>query len=158
MHLIAPDILAEARGLSAGACAAGLALGLALWLFGWRWHRFWTVLGITVAGGLYGLCTGHAVGGSLIALGLLVAVCAGLLALELARLTAFAAGGLAAWLAAGSLFQSGPEAGAVFLIGGLAGLLFYRLWTMALTIFLGTVLFSYSGLVLIESHTGLDVT
>src|SRR5829696_5516755 len=157
MHLIAPDILAEARGLSVGASATGAVLGLLLWLFGWRWHRFWTVAGVTIAGGLYGLSAGQASGGHVIAGGLLLAVCAGLLALELARLFAFTAGGTAAWLAAGAVLPNAPEACLFFLAGGLVGLLFYRLWTMALTSFLGTVLFVYAGLVLLESLTGVDV-
>jgi hypothetical protein len=158
MHLIAPDILAEARGLSVGAGATAAALGLLLWLFGWRWHRFWTVAAVTIAGGLYGLSAGQATGGHVIALGLLLAACAGLLALELARLFAFAAGGTAAWLATGAVLPNTPEAGIFFLVGGLAGLVFYRLWMMVLTSFLGTLLFGHAGLVLLESFTGIDAT
>jgi hypothetical protein len=156
MHVIAPDILAEARGLSVGASATAAALGLMLWLFGWRWHRFWTVAGVTIAGGLYGLSAGQATGGHVMALGLLLAVCAGLLALELARLFAFAAGGTAVWLAAGAVVPNPPEAVIFFLAGGLAGLLFYRLWMMALTSLLGTLVFGHAGLVLAESLAGFD--
>jgi hypothetical protein len=156
MHLIAPDILAEARGLSVGVLVTGIVFGLALWLFGWRWHRFWTVVAVTVAGGLYGLSTGQAAGGHVLALGLLLAVSAGLLALELARLFAFAAGGTAVWLAAGALFPNTHELGVFFLAGGLAGVLFYRLWTMALTSFLGTLLIVHSVLVLAATLTEFD--
>lgn len=156
MHLIAPDILAEARGLSPGVTITGTAVGLLLWLFGWRWHRFWTVVGVTVAGGLYGLSVGQPVGGHAVAVGLLLAVAAGLLALELARLFAFAAGGTATWLAAAALFPNAQELGVFFLCGGLAGLLFYRLWTMAVTSLLGTLLGGHAGLVLAESLTPFD--
>jgi hypothetical protein len=156
MHLIASDILAEARGLSVGATATGAALGVLLWLFGWRWHRFWTVAGVTIAGGLYGLSSGQVSGGHVLAGGLLLAVCAGVLALELARLGAFAAGGTVAWLATGAVLPNSPEAGLFFLAGGLVALVFYRLWMMALTSFLGTVLFTYSGLVLVETLTSID--
>ena len=156
MHLIAPDILAEARGLSVGVLATGAAIGLLLWLFGWRWHRFWTVVAVTVAGGLYGLATGHAGGGHVLAMGLLLAVSAGLLALELARLFAFAAGGTAVWLAAAALFPNAHELGVFFLAGGLAGILFYRLWTMALTSFVGTLLAGHAGLVLVATLTPFD--
>lgn len=156
MHLIAPDILAEARGLSVGVLVTGIAVGLLLWLFGWRWHRFWTVVAVTVAGGLYGLSTGQSGGGHVIALGLLLAVSAGLLALELARLFAFAAGGTAVWLAAGALFPNAHELGVFFLAGGLAGILLYRLWTMALTSFLGTLLAGHSGLVLAATLSDFD--
>ena len=48
MQLIEPDILAEASGLSVGISACGLLLGLAVWLTGWRRHRFWVVLTITL--------------------------------------------------------------------------------------------------------------
>jgi hypothetical protein len=156
MHLIAPDILAEARGLSVGVLVTGIVLGLALWLFGWRWHRFWTVVAVTVAGGLYGLATTQAGGGHVLAMGLLLAVSAGLLALELARLFAFAAGGTAVWLAAGALFPTAQEMGVFFLAGGLAGVFFYRLCTMTLTSFVGTLLAGHAGLVLIATVTEFD--
>jgi hypothetical protein len=156
MHLIAPDILAEARGLSVGVLITGIIVGLLLWLFGWRWHRFWTVVAVTVAGGLYGLSTGQAAGGHVLALGLLLAVSAGLLALELARLLAFVAGGTAVLLAAGSLFPNAQELGVFFLAGGLVGVLFYRLWTMALTSFVGTLLAGHAGLVLVATLTDFD--
>jgi hypothetical protein len=156
VYLIAPDILTEARGLSPGVSITGIVVGLLLWLFGWRWHRFWTVAGVTVAGGLYGLSVGQPVGGHAVAVGLLLAVAAGLLALELARLFAFVAGGTAAWLAAAAVFPNARELGIFFLGGGLAGLLFYRLWTMALTSFLGTLLAVHAGFVLTESLTPFD--
>jgi hypothetical protein len=156
MHLIAPDILTEAHGLSVAVLATAIGLGLLLWLFGWRWHRFWTVVAVTVAGGLYGLVSGQSGGGHVLAMGLLLAVSAGLLALELARLFAFAAGGTAVWLAAGALFPTAREMGVFFLAGGLGGILFYRLWTMALTSFLGTILGGHAGLVLVGTATDFN--
>src|SRR5947209_2084318 len=100
MQTVVPEILAEAQGLSPALFAVGLVLGLALWLFGWKWHRFWTVLAITVAAGVYGLsdAAGSLRAQPLVA-GLLLAVAAGMLALSLARLMAFGAGGFAAVLA-----------------------------------------------------------
>jgi hypothetical protein len=86
----------------------------------------------------------------------LLAVSAGLLALELARLFAFAAGGTAIWLAAGALFPTAQELGVFFLAGGLAGVLFYRLWTMALTSFVGTLVAGHAGLVLVATLTKFD--
>ena len=55
MQLVAPDILADACGLSVGLIIIGIILGLALWLFGWSCHRFWIVLITTVLAGIYGL-------------------------------------------------------------------------------------------------------
>src|SRR5262245_40393096 len=103
MQLIAPDILAELRGLSPVVSGTALAAGVLLWLFGWRWHRFWVVGGVTTAGGLVGLYSGRTSGVHVLALGVLVAVSAGVLALELARLVAFLAGGMATWAAASAL-------------------------------------------------------
>ncbi len=154
--LIAPDVLAAARGLSVAATATAFALGLALWLFGWRFHRFWTVVGVTVAAGIYGLTVGQPFGGQAIAIGLLLAVAAGLLALELARFFAFLAGGTAIWLAATSLVPNAQAQGICFLAGGLAGLLFYRLWTMALTSFLGTLVAGHAAMLLGESLATFD--
>ena len=58
MFLLAPDILAIARDLSAAVSGAGLAVGLVLWLVGYRGHRFWLVLAVTLAGGFAGLSYG----------------------------------------------------------------------------------------------------
>ena len=156
MHLFAPDILTEARGLSPGVCVTAIVLGLLLWLFGWRWHRFWTVLSVTFAGAVYGLTTGDAGDAQVLAFAVLLALSAGLLALEMARLFAFAAGGTAVWLAVGSFFPNAQATNLYFLAGGLAGVLFYRLWTMAATSFLGALLAGYAGLVLAESQTTID--
>src|SRR5262245_324811 len=123
MQLIAPDILEELRGLSPALSSGAVLIGLMLVVCGWRWHRFWVVVAITVAGGLLGLHSGRASGGHILALGLLVGVAAGVLALELARILAFLAGGMAAWAAASALVPAARELWMVFLIGGLGGVL-----------------------------------
>ncbi len=156
MNLIVPEILQEGRGLSHAVAGAAAVLGLLLWLFGWRGHRFWIVVGVTVAGGLYGLSAGQATGVNMVALGVMLALCAGLLALELARVFAFLAAGTAVWLTAGALFPQGREMWLVFLAGGLVGILFYRLWTMALTSFLGTLLAAHAILILTGETTTFD--
>lgn len=156
MHLFAPDILNEARGLSFGVCATVIVLGLLLWLFGWRWHRFWTVLCATIAGAVYGLSTGDVGDAQVITLAVLLALAAGVLALEVVRLFAFAAGGTAVWLAIGSMAPNAQVTNIAFLAGGLVGVLFYRLWTMIATSFLGALLAGYGGLVLAESQLPFD--
>ena len=151
MQLIVPDILAEARGLTAAMSGTLCALGIALWLFGWRWHRFWIVAGITLAAGLLGLNAGRAAGGTqIMALGILIAVAAGMLALELAKVFAFVAGGCGAWLAVQWVFPQAQELWAVFLSGGLFGVLLYRLWTMLLTSLAGVLVASHAALLLLE--------
>lgn len=157
MNLIAPDVLAEARGLTQAAAGSLCALGVALWLFGWRWHRFWIVAGVTLGAGLCGLHAGRFVGGpQLLTVGVLLAVAAGMLALELARVFAFVAAGCAAWLAALWVFPNAQELWAVFLSGGLFGLIFYRIWTMLVTSFSGVWLAGHAGLLVLEPLLKFD--
>ena len=88
MQLIAPDILAEARGLTGAMTGTIFVLGFALWLFGWRWHRFWIVAGITLAAGLLGLNAGRTTGGTqVMAIGILLAVFTAVLGLHVALRT-----------------------------------------------------------------------
>ena len=148
MNLLAPDVLAEARGLSPAVLGSFLAVAAGLWLFGWRWHRFWVVAGVTLGAGLVGLNAGRALGGQVVAVGVLVAVAAGVLALELARVGAFLAGGLGAWLAAQWVAPQAAEPWAPFLAGGLLGVLLYRLWLMLLSSLLGALLAAYSAVLL----------
>ncbi len=156
MQLVAPDILAEARGLSTAMLGTLAALGLALWLFGWRWHRFWVVAGITLAAGLIGLNAARPAGVQVIAVGILLAVAAGMMALELAKVVAFVAGGIGAWLAVQWVLPQAQELWAVFLSGGLLGLLLYRVWTMLLTSLMGTLLALHASLLLLEPALSFD--
>lgn len=157
MQLIAPDILAEARGLTGAMAGTICVLGVALWLFGWRWHRFWIVAGITLAAGLIGLNAGRTSGGThVMAVGILLAVAAGLLALELAKVLAFVAGGCGAWLAVQWVLPQAQELWAVFLCGGLFGLLLYRLWTMVLTSLIGALLAGHAAVLLLEQLLHFD--
>jgi hypothetical protein len=157
MQLIAPDILAEARGLTGAMTGTIWVLGFALWLFGWRWHRFWIVAGITLTAGLIGLNAGrHSNGTQVMAVGILLAVAAGLLALELAKVLAFVAGGCGAWLAVQWILPQAQELWAVFLCGGLFGLLLYRLWTMLLTSLIGALLSGHAAILLFEQILHYD--
>lgn len=150
MQLIAPDVLAEARGLSGAMLGTLGTLGIALWLFGWRWHRFWVVAGITLTAGLIGLNAARPAGVQVIAVGILLAVAAGMMALELAKVVAFVAGGIGAWLAVQWVLPQAQELWAVFLSGGLLGLMLYRVWTMLLTSLMGTLLVMHAALLLLK--------
>src|SRR5262249_52416225 len=88
MQLLAPDVLAEAQGLSVAVTVTGLVAGLLVWLYGWRWHRFWTVLGATLLAGVLGLYSAPTYGVQPLVGGLLLAVAAGALALSLVRMVA----------------------------------------------------------------------
>jgi hypothetical protein len=156
MHLLAPDILAEARGLSPAISGAGLAIGLALWVLGWWGHRFWIVLATTVAAGVYSLTAGPVAGVQPLVVALLLAVSAGALALPLSRVVAFSAGGLAVWFLVHASVPSLDEPLICFLAGGLLGLVLFRFWTMALTSLAGTLLMGYCGLCLADGLGKLD--
>ena len=161
MQWIAPDILQaivgeQHDGLATLTCLVGLVLGGLLWLFGWWGHRFWIVLFTTVAAGVYGMSSGRAAGVTPIVAGLLAAVCAGMLALELARLIAFVAGGFAICLTLQWLAPGWENRLLCFLGGGLAGLLLFRLWMMTLTSLAGTLMMAYFGLGLLDRLGKLD--
>jgi hypothetical protein len=157
MTIIAPDVLAEGRDFSVGFCAAGVGVGLLLWLTGWQWHRFWIVLVATLSAGVLGIMKAASFGLQPLAVGLLLAVAAGVLALALVRVIAFTAAGFAGVIAVRSLPPAPWQEPVVcFLASGLIGLLLFRLWTMALTSFAGALLIGYFGLWLAERLNQID--
>src|SRR5437773_4502182 len=154
MSLFDSEILQELSGLSFGICAGGVAVGLLLWLTGWWLHRFWIVLAATTLAGILGLVTGSSNGMQAVIGAVLLAIAAGVLALALVRLVAFAAGGAAACLVMQKLAPSaGAEPMIPFLTGGLLALYLFRLWTMTLASFAGTVVMGYFGMCL-ANHFG----
>lgn len=157
MQLFSPDILSDVHGLSMALSIAGLVIGLLVWLTGWWYHRFWVVLVTTLLAGIFGLWSspGHRI--QPLVVGLLLAVAAGVLALALVRLVAFAAGGAAAWFAVHALAPaSWDDPMLCLLCGGLASLFLFRLWMMALTSFVGALLMSYSALCLVDRLGKVD--
>ena len=150
MFLLNPDVIAEARGLSVGASGFLLFVGFLLWAFGWRWHRFWIVFAITLTAGILGLGAGQSAGVQILVVGVLCAVAAGMLALELARILAFVSGGVAAWVGATLVAPGAQELWAVFLCGGLLGVVLYKLWTMVAMSLLGILVCWHTLLVLGE--------
>jgi hypothetical protein len=90
------------------------------------------------------------------AVGILLAVSAGMMALELAKVLAFVAGGIGAWLAVQWVLPQAQELWAVFLSGGLFGLLLYRLWTMLLTSLMGALISGHAALLLLEGPLKFD--
>jgi MFS family permease len=156
MQLLAPDILAEARGLPVSISGTGLALGLALWLSGWRGHRFWIVLATTLLAGIFGLASGPAPGAQPLVSAVLLAVGAGVLALYLSRVVAFVAGGLALWVAVHAAAPAWDQPLACFVAGGLVALVLFRSCIMVLTSLAGTLLMAYSGFCLADRLGKLD--
>lgn len=156
MQLVAPDILADACGLSPGLASAGVAIGLVLWLLGWWSHRFWIVLTTTLLAGLIGLHHGPNLRTPALVAAPLLALAAGVLALALIRVFAFAACGLAGLLAVHALAPNLGQPLVCFVVAGLLGLLLFRVCIMALSSLVGAVLLSYSGLCLLNRYGALD--
>jgi hypothetical protein len=150
MQILAPDILEEARTLSPILSGAGLLIGFLLWSLGGRTHRFWLAMIVTLAAGLLGLAHGKQFGMQPLVAGLLLAVSAGVLALSLVRILLFAAGGLAALGLLHTIAPGWDEPIAVFLIGGLIGVLLYRFWITTFSSLVGALLMSYSALALFD--------
>jgi hypothetical protein len=146
MQLIAPDLFAEVSRLSWGACAIGVVIGVFVWITGWWQHRFWIVAGLTATAGIIGLQSGRNAGVQPLAAGLLAALSAGFLAMELARLLAFVGGGAVCGLLVQSFVPTLYEPLLTFLVGGLLAALMFRLWMIVLTSLIGALLMVYAGL------------
>ncbi|MGL6074581.1 MAG: hypothetical protein ACRC8S_10515 [Fimbriiglobus sp.] len=159
MQFIQPDILLAAKGLSFGAAGFLALVGFLLWSCGWRWHRFWVVFGITLGAGILGLSAGQSAGGGqqVLVVGVLLAVAAGMLALELAKILSFLSGGVASWVAVQMVFPQAQELWAMFLAGGLLGVVLYRLWTMLMTSFVGVLMTWHSLLAMAQETSNFDL-
>ncbi len=157
MSLVLPEILVELRALSPGLLVAGVAVALVLWLGGWWSYRFWVVLGTTVAAGVLGLYEAPALRMQPVLASVLLAVAAGMLALSLARLFAFAAGGVTCLVLVHLLIPSAHAPVICFLAGGLLATLLYRLWLILLTSFAGSLLLLHCGLALATQAGGVDL-
>jgi hypothetical protein len=152
MQVLAPDILELTRQLSPLVSLMAVLIGLCLWLFGACSHRFWLALTLTLAAGVAGLSLGRDFAVQPLVAGLLLALAAGALALALARISLFIAGGFAGLLLARMVMPNVNEFVA-FVIGGLVGIAFYQLWITALSSLVGTVLMAY-GLVSVLDKLG----
>jgi hypothetical protein len=155
MRLLAPDVLAVTRDLPPLVGGLALLAGALLWLFGACTHRFWLALLLTVSAGLAGLHCARDYQVQPLVAGLLAALSAGLLALALARLVLFLAGGLAG-LAVAQATGSGWNEFVCFFAGGLAGVLLYRLWITVLSALVGALLMSHAVLSLLDRLGRLD--
>jgi hypothetical protein len=150
MDLIIPEILVEARQLSLPLLLLALGLGLGLWVAGWWTYRFWVALLTTIIAGVVGLYEASLFNMQPLLAAILLAIAAGLLALSLMRLFAFAVAGVGFLALAHIVAPSVDAPWVCFLIGGILAIILFRPWMMALTGFLGCLLLVYSGLCLLE--------
>src|SRR5262245_55190380 len=118
MRLLAPDVLEVMRDLPPLACVAAALVGALLWGFGAWTHRFWLALVLTVSAGVAGLQHARDYQVQPLVGALLAALSAGALALSLARIALFLAGGLAGLAVAGAA-GTGWNEFVCFFAGGL---------------------------------------
>jgi hypothetical protein len=156
MYLVAPDLLTDACGLSLGLVLLALPVGLVLWLLGWWSHRFWVVLCTTVLAGVWGLHTAGNFHTPPLVAAVLLALSAGLLALALVRLVAFAAGGLCGLMLVQAVYPALSQPLITFLVCGLITLLLFRPCVMALTSFAGSLVLVTAALLLLHYNASLD--
>ena len=90
--------------------------------------------------------------------GLLAALAAGHLALELARVLAFVGGGTVSGLLVKTFLPTLHEPLLAFLAGGLLAVLLFRLWMLALTSGVGMLLMTYTALAMLGRWTLMDST
>jgi hypothetical protein len=156
MYLVAPDILADACGLSLGLMLLLVPIGLMLWLLGWWSHRFWVVMATTILAGVYGLAIAPTIQAQPLVAAVLLALSAGVLALAMVRLVAFAAGGIGGLLLVQAVYPSFNQPLITFLVCGLMCLGMFRPCMMALTGLAGALLLTFAALMLLHYNAILD--
>src|SRR5438876_1305195 len=150
MQIVEPEMMSLVAGLSLGLTIAGFVLGLALWLTGWKLHRFWMVLSLTLGAGMLGLSEAPTLRSQPLIAGVLLAIAGGVLALNLVRLIAFLLGGAVCLVLCQLLAPQLDQPLVVFLAGGLLGFSLFRLWWILLTSGVGTLLLLHCGVGLCE--------
>jgi hypothetical protein len=150
MELLIPDILVDARQLSASLSVSAFVIGSVLWLAGWWSHRFWVVLSFTVLGGIWGLQSAETLRTQPLVAAIGIGLAGGILALTLVRLGAFVAGGYAGLVLMKAAFPAVDQPFLSFLGGAFLGFVLFRFWTMALTSLAGVVLMGHAVLALAD--------
>ncbi|HQR08866.1 MAG TPA: hypothetical protein PLN21_18745 [Gemmatales bacterium] len=147
MQLLSPEVLADVLELPVAAMLVMVGLGMALALTGWRWHRFWLTICVSMVSGVVGLRQATAWGiEQPVLAGVLLAAAAGCLALSLARVGLFLAYGLVTWYAMKRLAPPYAIPAICICLGGLFSVLFYRFCVVLLTSLVGSLLLAYGGM------------
>lgn len=158
MQILSPDVLADVLELPVPALLVLMGFGALLSLTGWRWHRFWLTICVSLISGLVGLRQAQAWGiNQPIVAGVLLAAAAGCLALSLARVGLFLAYGLAAWYAMKRLAPPYAIPAICICVGGIFSVLFYRFCVVLLTSVVGSILFTYAGLAYVQTQNWFPV-
>jgi hypothetical protein len=158
MTVLSPELLADVLELPVAALWVLIGIGLGLALTGWKWHRFWLTISVSLISGLIGLRSAQSWGiQQPILAGVLLAAAAGCLALSLARVGLFLAYGLVTWYAMKRLAPPYAIPAICICIGGLFSVLFYRFCVVLLTSAVGSILMAYGGLAYAEHQKWFPV-
>ncbi len=156
--LVSADVLEAGQGLSVAMLGTLTVVGMALWCCGWRWHRFWMMLGMgLLVGGVCWRWLTPLVAAPPLVFTAMAALCGAWLGVELVRLGVFVAGGVIAMGGVQHLVPGAHELWLAFVIGGLVALLLFRWWVMLLTAAAGTWLMLHAGLLLTQSLLAVEV-
>lgn len=147
MAIITPEFLTDILDLPMPALLVLMGVGLLLALTGWRWHRFWLTICISMVAGVIGLkqATAWGIQQPMVA-GVLLAAAAGCLSLSLARVGLFLAYGLGCWYIMKRVAPPYAIPAICICAGGLFSVLFYRFCVVLLTSVIGALLCIYGGL------------
>jgi hypothetical protein len=159
MQVLSPDVFADLLELPLAALGIIAALGAAIALIGWRWHRFWLTITVSLISGLIGIRQAPVWGiEQPIMAGVLLATAAGCLALSLARVGMFLAYGLTIWYAMKRFAPPYAIPAICICAGGLFSVLFYRFCVALLTAAFGSLLLCYGGLAFAQQKNIFSVS
>jgi hypothetical protein len=159
MQVLSPDVFADVLELPLAALGIIAALGAAIALTGWRWHRFWLTITVSLVSGLIGIRQASVWGiEQPVMAGVLLATAAGCLALSLARVGMFLAYGLTIWYAMKRIAPLHAVPAFCICVGGLFSVLFYRFCIVLLTSAFGSLLLCYGGLAALQEKNIFSVS
>lgn len=153
MEILSAEIVTDILELPMPALLAMMSTGLLLAITGWKWHRFWLTLCVSLIAGLIGMRQASAWGISQpVVSGVLLAAAAGCLALSLSRVGLFLAYGLACWYTMKRLAPPYAIPAICICAGGLFSALFYRFCVVLLTSAIGSVVLCYGAIAYVEQQ------
>lgn len=153
MEILSPDVVVDFLDLPMPALLAMMGTGLLLAITGWKWHRFWLTLCVSLFAGMIGMRQATAWGISQpVVSGVLLAAAAGCLALSLSRVALFLAYGLTCWYAMKRMAPVYAIPAICICAGGLFSVIFYRFCVVLLTSTLGSITLSYGVIAYVEQQ------
>lgn len=153
MEILSPEVVTDILELPLPALLAMMGAGLLLSITGWKWHRFWLTMCVSLIAGLIGMRQSTAWGISQpVVTGVLLAAAAGCLALSLSRVALFLAYGLTCWYAMKRMSPVYAIPAICICAGGLFSVVFYRFCVVLLTSTIGSVVLCYGAVAYVEQQ------